>query len=228
MEQNRVRPGQDNLVNETRTFSPDGDNSGQGTTQCRDIEPVVGWIRRARNGEMDSMEQLISHYQNRVWKRALYRIGDPDEASEVTQEVFILCFRKLDQFRGDSMFWTWISRIVDNQVSNRRSWWRRRGSLVTYSLEPQTTGDDEDPPRYDPRDPSPSPRQEVEGRQLLDALNDALGRLSADHREILLLRFSDGLSYEEISESLQISLGTVKSRINRARGELRILMEGHI
>ena len=193
MEQNRVRPGQDNLVKETRIFSPDGDNSGHGKSQCRDFEPVAGWLRRARSGDMESMEKLISHFQDRVWRKALYRIGDPDEASEVAQEVFILCFRKLAQFRGDSMFWTWLSRIVDNQVSNRRSWWRRRGSLVTYSLKPQAAGDDEDPAPYDTPDPSPSPRQEVEGRQSLDAMNDALGDLSSDHREILLQALHRGV-----------------------------------
>jgi RNA polymerase sigma-70 factor (ECF subfamily) len=227
LEQNQPSPCQDNQGEEEQVPSK-GVPAELDTGPARDREPVKSWVSEAQSGNRESMENLIGHFQDRIWRRALYRIGDPDEASEVAQEVFILCFRKIGQFRGDAKFWTWLARIVDNQVSNRRSWWRRRGSRVTHSLDQQFGREDKDVVSYEPPDPSPSPRQEVEGRQSLEALNGALGKLSGDHREILLLRFSDGLPYEEIAESLQISLGTVKSRINRARQELRPLMEGFI
>lgn len=190
-----------------------------------DSPQVVAWIQAARQGNRQAMEDLLRHFQDRVWRRARYRIGDPDEAWEVAQEVFLICFRKLDQFRGESNFWTWLARIVDNQVRNRQGWWRRRRQNVTFSMHDLLRGEDEEETEWDPPDPSPSPRQEVAGREMLTALEGTLQGLSAEHREILLLRFADNQSYEEIAETLHISLGTVKSRINRARQELRERMK---
>lgn len=184
-------------------------------------QQVAAWVTAAQAGDRDAMEQLILHFQDRVWRRARYRIGDHDEASEVAQEVFIICFRKIGQFRGESQFWTWLMRIVDNQVKNREGWWRRRKRQSTFSLHDLFVGEDESETAFDPPDPAPSPSQQVAGREAMAALEKTLGDLSPDHREILLLRFADGLAYEEIAETLAISLGTVKSRINRARAELR-------
>jgi RNA polymerase sigma-70 factor (ECF subfamily) len=185
-------------------------------------------VRAAQAGEAVAMEKLITHFQDRVWRRARYRIGDHDEAWEVAQEVFIICFRKIGQFRGDSQFWTWLARIVDNQVRNRQSWWRRRRQSTTFSLQDMYNSEDEEAREFDPADSAPSPSQEVAGREAMTALERHLGELTEDHREILLLRFSDGLSYEEIAEQLQVSLGTVKSRINRARAELREKMQDYL
>lgn len=184
------------------------------------------WVQQAQAGDRAAFERLIEHFQDRVWRRARYRIGDYDEAWEVAQEVFILCFRKIHQFRGDAKFWTWLARIVDNQVRNRQGWWRRRRRQTTYSLNDLPARQGEDEPRaWDPPDTGPDPRQQAAGREELGEMDKALQQLSEEHREILLLRFADGLSYEEIAESLEISLGTVKSRINRARGQLRELMK---
>ncbi|MBI3736729.1 sigma-70 family RNA polymerase sigma factor [Candidatus Sumerlaeota bacterium] len=208
----------------------DGSNSprreGQGVVHpsTPDDPETLRWIRDAQAGDRDAFEQLILRYQDRVWRRALYRLGDHDEAYDLAQEVFLTCFRKIGQFRGESKFWTWLGRIVDNHVKNRQAWLIRRGSGKTVSLDAPLAGDDEER-TYDPPDPSPGPRRKVENREAMQALMGNLSRLSPDHREILLLRFADGLAYEEIAESLQLSLGTVKSRINRARAELRELME---
>lgn len=186
---------------------------------------VEAWIRSAKQGNRQAMEQLIRHFQDRVWRRARYRIGDPEEAWEVAQEVFLICFRKLGQFRGESHFWTWLSRIVDNQVKNRQGWWRRRRRNVTFSIHDLWRNEEEGKAEWDPPDPSPSPRQQAAGREVLEALEGTLAELSPEHREIVLLRFADELSYEEIAQSLAISLGTVKSRISRARSELRERMK---
>lgn len=190
---------------------------------------VLALVRQAQEGDRRAMEDLIRHFQDRVWRRARYRIGDHDEASEVAQEVFLICFRKLHQFRGESHFWTWLARITDNQVRNRMGWWRRRRRSQTFSLQELWQGDDEEAQlEWDPPDPAPSPRQEAAGREVMGALEARLGELSAEHREILMLRFADGLSYEEISDQLGIELGTVKSRINRARAELRQKMDPYL
>lgn len=192
-----------------------------------DTAQVLALVRDAQAGNRRAMEDLIRLFQDRVWRRARYRIGDHDEASEVAQEVFLICFRKLHQFRGESHFWTWLARITDNQVRNRLGWWRRRRQNQTFSLQELWQGEEEEGQQHewDPPDPSPSPRQEAAGREVMGALEDKLGQLSPEHREILMLRFADGLSYEEISDQLGVELGTVKSRINRARAELRVKME---
>lgn len=184
-------------------------------------------VRMAQQGDSAAMERLILHFQDRVWRRARYRIGDPDEAWEVAQEVFIICFRKIGQYRGEAQFWTWLARIVDNQVRNRLSWWRRRRRETTFSMQ-DLLRSDEGETQWDPPDSTPTPRQQAAGRQAIDALERAMGELSADHREVLMLRFADGLAYEEIAQMLGIELGTVKSRINRARLDLRERMKDYL
>jgi RNA polymerase sigma-70 factor (ECF subfamily) len=190
-------------------------------------DPVDGWVKAAQGGDRQAMEQLIEHFQDRVWRRARYRIGDNDEAWEVSQDVFILCFRKINQYRGDAPFWAWLGRIVDNQVRNRQGWWRRRRRAQTFSLDELGSGDEDHAPVEFP-DKAPSPRDQAAGHEAVDHLESAMEQLSPDHREILLLRFADNLSYEEIAESLNLTLGTVKSRINRARSELRVKMAPYL
>ena len=208
--------------------------SEPGTTQTAAAEtggtpdPVPGMVTAAQAGDRDAMERLLAHFQDRVWRRARYRIGDHDEAWEVTQEVFLICFRKIGQFRGESQFWTWLARIVDNQVKNRQGWWRRRRREKTFSMHDMWRDPEEEEGNWEPPDTAPSPRQEAEGREQLGALEGVMAEMSGEHREILLLRFADGLAYEEIAETLDLSLGTVKSRINRARNELKKRMQDYL
>jgi RNA polymerase sigma-70 factor (ECF subfamily) len=200
------------------------DGAAEESASVGDAPEVVEWIRRAREGDREAFESLIAEYQDRVWRRALYRLGDYDEAYDLAQEVLLTCFRKIHQFRGESKFWTWLGRIVDNHVKNRVAWLTRRGKDKTFSLDAPIGEGDENRAWMVP-DASAGPRRQVENQEAMDALHRNLEQLSPDHREVLLLRFSDGLSYEEIAETLQVSLGTVKSRINRARVELRSLMD---
>ena len=204
------------------THDPAGSAVGSGSPL--DPARVEALVRKAQEGDRQAMEQLLETFQDRVWRRALYRLGDHDEAWEVAQDVFVICFRKIRQFRGEAQFWTWLARIVDNQVKNRLAWWRRRGRAVTFSLQELGPGDAEEEKPWDPPAEEPSPRQQAAAREEMAALEAALAKLSDEHREIMLLRFADDLSYEEIAAALEISLGTVKSRINRARAELRHLM----
>ncbi|MCE5229834.1 sigma-70 family RNA polymerase sigma factor [bacterium] len=191
-------------------------------------DQVINWIEAAQRGDRDSMERLIAHFQDRVWRRILYRIGDADEAWDVAQEVFVLCFRKIGQYRGEAKFWTWLARIADNQTLNRMDYLRRRGRSITFSLSELAKDEDQNDREWEPPDSGPSPRQQAAASQTMEALNKALNQVGEDHRQILLMRFADQLSYEEIAEALDISMGTVKSRINRARTELRKLMEPYL
>ena len=114
--------------------TPKGDDP-EVARPSRDEPEIAQWVREAQGGDREAFESLIGHFQDRVWRRALYRIRDHDEAYDVAQEVFLICFRKIHQFRGESKFWTWLSRIVDNQVKNRQGWLQRRGKGRTYSLD---------------------------------------------------------------------------------------------
>lgn len=226
MEQNPAEICHKRQVLETDVVTPD-----EPVTAPRaypDDPPLCDWVVLAQQGDKDALESIIRHFQDRVWRRALYRIRDHDEAHEVAQEVFILCFRKIQQYRGEAKFWTWLARIVDSQVSNRRDWWKRRKQDRTCSIHDMTAGRGEDAVEYDPPDHGPSPRRVAENAESMQALDGALAQMSEEHREILLLRFSDGLAYEEIAETLEISIGTVKSRINRARAQLRETMKEHL
>lgn len=182
------------------------------------------WVERAKAQDHEAFENLVSHFQDKVWRRAMYRLRDHDEAYDLTQEVFLVCYRKIHQFRGESKFWTWLGRIIDNLAINRGSWLRRRGKGRTYSLDAGPSTDPDGPKGWDPPDPGADPRRRAEASQAVEHLNENLEALSPEHREILLLRFAEDLSYEEIADSLRISAGTVKSRISRARAELRSLM----
>ena len=193
-----------------------------------DDPEIVQWIHEAQAGDRDAFEKLFTHYQDRVWRRALYRLGDHDEAYDLAQEVLLTCFRKIEQFRGESKFWTWLARIIDNHVKNRLAWMSRRGKGKTFSLNAPMGPEGEETFEFVLADAAPGPAREVENQEAMEVLNKNLQLLSADHREILLLRFADELSYEEISEAMNVSLGTVKSRINRARAELRTLMEDYL
>lgn len=193
-----------------------------------ELPEVTQWVKEAQDGNREAFELLIGHFQDRVWRRALYRIGDREEAFDVAQEVFIICFRKIGQFRGESKFWTWLCRVVDTQVINRQGWLKRRGKGRTYSLDAPMDPNEADGSSWDPPDSAADPRRRAAGNEAVDALNENLAEMSPEHREIVLLRFADGLSYEEIAETLQLTLGTVKSRINRARGELRGLMGDYL
>lgn len=197
-------------------------------TSPEEEQEIVRLVAAAQDGDTAAFEELVRVFQDRVWRRAMYRLRDEDEANDLAQEVFLTCFRKIHQFRGEAKFWTWLCRIVDNLAINRISWLKRRGKDRTYSLDAGPSPDEDDTRRWDPADTGADPRREVEGREAVENLNRCMSQLSEEHREILLLRFAEQLSYDEIARTLEISDGTVKSRISRARAELRSLMAEYL
>jgi RNA polymerase sigma-70 factor (ECF subfamily) len=177
----------------------------------------AGLIERCAAGDELACAELVGEHQRMVQQLALNLLGDRDEALDLSQEVFLRVFRTIHSFRGQSQLRTWIYRIVINQARNRQRWWRRRlrSSQVSLDQHLEQHGD-----RLAGRD-QVTPDRMFAQKQLAARLKDALERLPFDQRTAIVLREVDGLSYDEIAFSLGVSLGTVKSRLTRARQALR-------
>jgi RNA polymerase sigma-70 factor (ECF subfamily) len=152
-----------------------------------------------------------------VFQLALNLLGDRDEALDLSQEVFLRVFRTIHSFRGHSSLRTWIYRIAVNQARNRHRFWRRRhrADQVSLDLHVQTHGDF-------PCRGELGPDRVLAQKELADQLQRALDHLPFDQRTAIVLREVDGLTYEEIAYSLGVAVGTVKSRLTRARQALRL------
>jgi RNA polymerase sigma-70 factor (ECF subfamily) len=177
-------------------------------------------VARLKTGERAAFEELIESYQTLVYGLAYRLLNDAEEARDVTQETFLKAYRHVGAFRGECGLKTWLYRLVVNQASNHRRWWRRRRRQETVSLdEPQ--GDASAP--LGDRLPSGvrSPEQVALGRERQRLLLAALDQLKQDYRVAVVLRDIEELSYEEIAATLDVPVGTVKSRIARGREELK-------
>jgi len=168
-------------------------------------------------GDEGACTRLVTDHQRMVYQLSLHLLGDHQEALDLSQEVFLRVFRTLSQFRGNSALRTWIYRIVVTQASNRRRWWRRRHQSRQVGLDEYvaTHGDLADSRTF------ARPDEVTAQRQAARRVWNALDRLPFDQRAILVLREIDGLRYEEIGVALGIAVGTVKSRLARAREHLR-------
>jgi RNA polymerase sigma-70 factor (ECF subfamily) len=182
----------------------------------------TGLLEKLRKGDRLAYEQFVAEYHQMVYSLALRLVGDIEEARDITQETFLKVFRHLGSFREEAGLKTWIYRIAINQASNHQRWWRRRKKDWTVSLDQSVSSDDDSLKISDTlRDSRQTPEQQAIAHQRDKQLMIALGQLKHDYRVAVVLRDIEGLSYEEIAETLAISLGTVKSRIARGREDLR-------
>ncbi|GMU40716.1 MAG: RNA polymerase sigma24 factor [Chloroflexota bacterium] len=177
---------------------------------------IEAWVTRARGGDLTAFNQLVLRFQDPLYGLTLRMLGSPQAAEDATQEAFIRAWQRLDTFRGGS-FKSWLFTIAANQARDEL---RRRGRRPTTSLTADD-GDEDDRPDLDPADPDPLPLEQVEQGELRAALEDALRTLPDDWREVVVLSDIHGMDYREISEVTGLALGTVKSRLSRARGRLR-------
>lgn len=164
-------------------------------------------ICRAARGDAEAFRQLVEAYQTPAYRLAARMCG-PDSAEDVTQEAFLAAWRALPEFRGDCRFSTWLYRLVSNAAID----------CLRREKKHRDTGDVDD---LELPDGGPSPQEQAERNDTRDAVRRALDRLSPEHRQVLLLRFMQELDYGEIARALDVSEGTVKSRINRAKSKLR-------
>jgi RNA polymerase sigma-70 factor (ECF subfamily) len=174
-------------------------------------------IQRCAARDEDACAELVSEHQRMVYQLSLNLLGDHNEALDLSQEVFLRVFRTIHAFRGQSALRTWIYRIVVNQARNRQRWWRRRHRSQQVSLDEHIQAHGEMPERTN----GGAPDRVLDRKELAEQIRSALDDLPFDQRTALVLREIDGLSYEEIGFSLGIAVGTVKSRLARAREALR-------
>jgi len=172
-------------------------------------------IERTLAGEISAFEDLVERHRDVVFRTAA-RIVGPDDADDVTQDAFLRAFHRLGQFRGTAAFRTWLLQIAHNAALNTLARTRRR--------PPEETSE---PAEIPDRDPVRQPVKELERRERQRRLELKLEALRPDYRSLLVLRDLEGLSYTEISEVLEMPLGSVKGRLHRARGELIDLLRNN-
>lgn len=181
---------------------------------------------RVKAGEAGAFEELIHRHSGRIYQLAYGLLGNRQDAEEVTQDAFMRAYRSLDGFRGDASFSTWLYRIATNLARNKYQWNRRRGAEANVSLSarPATMAEDRHEDLAAP-DETLGPDRVIQQAELADGLMAAVNRLPAALREAMVLRHVEDLPYEKIAEISGVRLGTVKSRLARAREMVRQWME---
>ena len=183
-------------------------------------EPAL--IQTAQNGDLDSFNTLILHYQDMVFHTALRILGDEDMAADAAQEAFISAFRSISTFRGGS-FKAWLMRTVTNACYDEL---RRQKRRPTTPLEPDTEdGEEMDSPRW-LADPNMTPAQQSEADELEHAIQHCLDALPTEFRTVVVLADIQGMDYSEVATASRVPLGTIKSRLARARLRLRECLRG--
>ena len=165
-------------------------------------------------GQTDAFGQLVVRYQDRLYNTLVNVLGSSDDARDVAQEAFVHAFQKLATFRGHAAFYSWLFRIALNAAMSHKR--KRRRTVVSVEAAREQAGIEPIDPRSDNR---PSHALELSERQA--AVRSALAQISKEYRTVLVLKEMDGLKYEEIAEIVGCPIGTVRSRIHRARSELR-------
>ncbi|MCZ6699585.1 MAG: sigma-70 family RNA polymerase sigma factor [Planctomycetota bacterium] len=181
-----------------------------------------------RQGEHSAFEKLVHRYQDRVFNTCWRICGNHSEAEDLTQEAFVKALLAIDRFDERSGFYTWIFRIATNLSISAR---RKAGRRATYSLNRPTRGDDFEPggsPEDQLRADGPGPDQRASDSERQAAALTALASLEEEQRAIVILRDMESFGYDEIAEILEIPIGTVKSRLHRARLALREKLAGKL
>ena len=167
-------------------------------------------------GRRDAFGELVSRYQARLYNAAVRLVNSPEDAADVVQDAFLSAYQALHTFKGDAEFFTWLYRIAFNTAISLK---RKRRPSVSLDAHTRETG-------LDPDDPSEyvKPSTALERTEDEQRLQYAIAKLSAEHRDVLLLKDIEGFKYEEIAEVLGVPIGTIRSRLHRARLELRDLL----
>ncbi|MCS6978320.1 MAG: sigma-70 family RNA polymerase sigma factor [Gemmatales bacterium] len=176
-------------------------------------DQLIAWALRGRT---EAYGELVRRYQDRLFNALNGFLGSPEDALDVTQEAFLSAWQALDGFKGGSRFYTWLYRIAMNLAIDLRRRQKPTGSL-----------DLADDDIAQPPDPSPDadPQAALQRDEDVARVRQALMRVSEEHRMVLVLKDFEGMKYEEIAQVLEVPIGTIRSRLHRARLELRSVLE---
>ena len=174
-------------------------------------------ITECREGNTAAFGTLVSRYQDRLYNTVLRLVNNAEDARDVVQESFLHAYQSLHTFKGDSLFFTWLYRIAINTAISMK---RKQRPMLRI----QATGEDKN--AIDPLDSSEMNRPDhaLEIAEEERRINDALGKLSVEHRTVLVMKDMDGIKYEAMAEMLGVPVGTIRSRLHRARLELRDIL----
>ena len=183
-------------------------------------------VEGCRRGDSAAMERLILKYQNRIYNVILRMCANPDDAAELTQETFVKVIENIDKFKGKSSFYTWAFRIAVNLTLN----YRQRSTKLRYrSLDAEDNEDSRQAraqlKEFLSDDSSPDPAGVAQNKELCEIVIKALTKLDDAQKAVVVLRDIEGMNYTQIAKVLNIELGTVKSRLSRARSNLREILE---
>ena len=194
------------------------------TSKTEAVNPDDLLIERIKNGDSAAYNDMVARYWDRIFARTLHLLKNKQDAEEVTQDAFIRAHRGLDKFRGDASFSTWLYQIATNLAHNRYWYWFRRKRDYSISLD-QPLGSENDMTLENVMPCAGENQAEAAvTHEFVDRVSECMSGLSDKHKEVLILRNVQNFTYEEIADELSISVGTVKSRIARARDNLRELM----
>lgn len=191
------------------------------STKAQDVAFDRVLVDRFKSGDQAAFNEMVSRYWDRIYAMVHQLLRNQQDAEEVTQDAFIRAHRGLANFRGESAFSTWLYQIATNLARNRYWYWWRRKRDKTVSFD-QPVSENSDTPLSEILGAEvDTPDDVTVTQEFVDRIASGMEKLSPKHREILILRNVKNLSYEEIADILQLSVGTVKSRIARARESLR-------
>ena len=180
-------------------------------------------IRQLKARDEDAFSELVRIHQHKIFNLVYHILGNRSEAEDVAQEVFVSVFKYIDGFRGDAQLSTWLYRVATNTARNRAKYLARRSHRSHQSFEDTAENKFSDNPAA-PNRPS-SPAEVAMGKELEEVLQEGLQSLPEIHRTIMVLRDVEHLSYDEIAAVVELPVGTVKSRLFRARAALRSFVE---
>ena len=183
-------------------------------------ETDINLVKLARNGDRMAFQKLVERYQRKIFGLCYGMVRNPDDAMDLVQETFVKVFKNLERFEGQSSFYTWTYRIATNVcIDYLRK--QKRQRTVDYDDGILRDEDIEDGADLLPSRLGLNPAKVYGRRELMEKIEEALGALSDNHRQAILLREVEGLSYQEIADVMEVSIGTVMSRLHHARKNMQ-------
>jgi RNA polymerase sigma-70 factor (ECF subfamily) len=179
-------------------------------------------VRRSQKGSMEAFEVLVGRHRDKIYARAFSMMRNEDEAVDLSQEAWVKGWQRLKQFQGDSSFVTWMTRIVINLCLDQLRKQKRQRAESIEQLEEDLGGVERQMPTV-----TVNPTEGLERSELRRRIDDALGKLSYEHRTVLILHEFEDLEYKEIAKRMECSIGTVMSRLFYARRKMATLMAGY-